>query len=124
MYAVYGTLRKGNGNHYLIEKSEYLGTMKTPPIFTLMDIGPFPAVVNGSSKVVVEVYKIDKETEQTLFRLEGYNPNGQNNLYEVCTFECELGWVNIFIMKPYQVRSYKEIKSGDWNKWKQRNMAR
>lgn len=117
MYAVYGTLRKGNGNHFILRDSKYLGTIRTPPMFTLMDMGAFPAVVPGESEVVVEIYEVDEKTEQRLFALEGYSPNRLRNMYGVSTFKSEVGLVNIFTMTKEQVVGYEEITSGDWVKY-------
>ena len=63
LYAVYGTLRKGNGNHRYVANSEFLGEIKTEPKFTMFGKNwGFPIVsTTGDTSLVVEVYKTSDE---------------------------------------------------------------
>ena len=70
---VYGTLRRGERNHYLLETSHFSRVGRTEPRFTLVSFGPFPAMVEGGTCAVVgEVYEVDDETLKALDRLEGH----------------------------------------------------
>ena len=67
---VYGTLRHGEANHHLMVQAQWLGTHTTPPIYSLYDLGPCPAVTKGRSAIVGEVYLIDEATLEQLDLLE------------------------------------------------------
>ena len=73
--AVYGSLRKGFGNHVLLEHVESHKKGKTVDVpFTMYHLGGFPAIVQDADggAVVVEVYDVDDATFARLDRLEGY----------------------------------------------------
>lgn len=59
---VYGTLRNGERNHHLLATSQCLGHHTTPPVYSLYDLGTYPAVITGHSPILGEVYLIDDET--------------------------------------------------------------
>ncbi|WED22127.1 gamma-glutamylcyclotransferase [Vibrio sp. JC009] len=67
---VYGTLRKGECNHHLLESSEYLGMYETEPDYQLFDLGEYPGLSDGKSSVTGEVYHIDEATLAKLDLLE------------------------------------------------------
>jgi gamma-glutamylaminecyclotransferase len=75
---VYGSLKQGQGNHLLLERSDakYLGRDTITGAFTMVSFGGFPAVCHDSSvvgdKVVGEVYEVDQDTFLTLDALEGH----------------------------------------------------
>jgi len=70
---VYGTLKKGHPNSYLLETSELLGTFKTKPVFTMYSLGMFPAIsLVGKTAISGEVYSVDEDTFKRLDILEGY----------------------------------------------------
>lgn len=79
---VYGTLRSGEHNHWVLEEvgAERLGVCRTPPEFTLLNLGPYPGLIRGGNTAVVgEIYRVkhskldrldDFEGHPTLFRRE------------------------------------------------------
>ncbi len=67
---VYGTLRKGENNHHLLEKSEYLGLFETDPDYQLVDLGSYLGMIKGNSKITGEVYRIDDQLLAQLDVLE------------------------------------------------------
>lgn len=69
---VYGTLKRGHGNHHLLKGSRFIGI---DFIYgTLINLGPFPAVIEGKRAVEGEIYEIDEATLHRLDLLEGH-PN-------------------------------------------------
>ena len=79
LVAVYGTLRKGWGNHRSMKdaKGKFVGQGKTRENYNLYSLGPFPAVsmanTDNETPVVVEVYRVEKEgLTGPLDGLEGY----------------------------------------------------
>ena len=72
--AVYGSLKRGFGNHYLLSnRGLFLGAWLTDASYTMYDLGAFPAVLHGGdTSIVCEVYQIDEPTLEHLDRLEGH----------------------------------------------------
>lgn len=70
---VYGTLRQGCGNHYLLDSSQFLGRAKTKCKCALYARGiPFLCRNETISQVVGEVYLVDDVTLNRLDQLEGH----------------------------------------------------
>lgn len=111
LVAVYGTLRKNNGNHRLLRESRYCGTETLNLSATLYTLGPFPALVfndDNESPITVEIYEVNKPTLNSLDRLEGYP-----SFYNRKQIETSVGPAWIY----YQTEEYHEdqvIASGDW----------
>ena len=90
---VYGSLKRGFGNHGLLESSKYIGTTETVfPNFRMHSLlGSFPAVTsctNDGFAIMGELYEVNLHTLNALDKLEGngtmytrrlvsvYNDNG------------------------------------------------
>ena len=68
---VYGTLQRGGVYHRLIARWPRLGVVRTPPRYTLVDLGWYPGLLEGGrTSVRGEVYSVDASTLKTLDRLE------------------------------------------------------
>lgn len=73
LVAVYGSLKQGNGNHLLLDGSEFKGVDGTLPEYTMYSMGGFPCVTEGgSTSIHVEVYEVEDGVFNRLDRLEGY----------------------------------------------------
>jgi len=70
--AVYGTLRMGCHNHSVyLEKAKFLGRTRIKGFDMWRDTWhTFPFVTRGKGRIVVEVYEVDKDTFNTLDRME------------------------------------------------------
>lgn len=113
--AVYGTLRRGEGNHYLIRNGNYLGSINTEPSFTMYDNGGFPFVFNaGNTSITVEIFEIDSNTLKNVYSLEGYSGirNHHTNWYDTVDIKTPWGDAEMFICK--REKNLKVIQSGDW----------
>ena len=110
---VYGTLKKEHSNHSLLEKSKYIGKCTTDPLYTLIDLGPFPAVLDqGRGSIVGEVYKVSEATLGDLDMLEGYP-----HLYQRHEITTHYGKAWVYTMDEDQVGRLDEsmvIESGEW----------
>ncbi len=70
---VYGTLLRGESNHFRLSAARYLGEARTAPSFDLVDMGGFPALIEGgASSVSGEVYAISRDTLSLLDELEDH----------------------------------------------------
>lgn len=70
---VYGTLRAGERNHRHLRGAALVGPARTPPKFRLVDLGRYPALLEGGeTSVVGEHYRVDDETLAALDELEGH----------------------------------------------------
>ena len=116
--AVYGTLRRGNGNHRLIEHCNML-SMEQIEGFHMYSLGGFPAVVPGkkdgfADTITVEVYEVDDDTLARVDRLEGYP-----GWYERSVVHTTHGDAYIYNFTEDMVRpSMVPITDGDWNQHK------
>lgn len=112
---VYGTLRRGFGNHRLLFTSQFLGT-DTVTGFTMLSVGNFyPALLgNGRSVSVItgEVYEVNDETFKSLDYLEGY-PQHYNRML-VRTANGHEAWVYYYEEND---RHLQEVPGGDWMKY-------
>ena len=85
---VYGTLKRGQPNHRVIEGAEFLSCAVTLGGWSMID-GWFPVVMAGSDGCVAgEVYEVDGPCLAALDRLEG---NGRMYQREVVDLELEGG---------------------------------
>lgn len=71
---VYGTLKRGYGNHRLMRGSRFVCEAVTGRKFQLQCNGGFPSLFNStesSGNIIGEVYEVDDETLSGLDTLEG-----------------------------------------------------
>lgn len=69
---VYGTLKKGYGNHRLLKDAAFAGRAVTNDRYAMLDAG-FPVLMKAGGErrnVVGELYKVDQATLERLDRLE------------------------------------------------------
>ena len=81
---VYGTLKKGFGNHRLLAEAEYVGPACVKG--HLISLGGFPGLIYNPHEVTQgEVYRVTSATQwERLDRLEGFNkeaPSAGSNMY-------------------------------------------
>jgi gamma-glutamylcyclotransferase (GGCT)/AIG2-like uncharacterized protein YtfP len=117
LLAVYGTLKRGYGNHQaLIRDWDYVGTTRIKG-FNMYQMG-FPMIFHGDREITIEVYKIPDVPGalRRVDQLEGYNENSQNNnFYLREEVETEFGTAFIYV----GARSEREsnlplIENGIW----------
>lgn len=118
---VYGTLKKGFGNHRLLETSKFLGTTSVPG--TMYSLGGFPGVRLdrlGQTSIKCEVYEVDGATLVNLDRLEGYRGPGLNNFYDRRNIafsldgDTQVQTADIYELAEDPGHYYPEVASGVW----------
>ena len=112
--AVYGTLRKGQRNHYLLEQADYL--FDDYIAGTLSNLGGCPAFhidPTDLDLVKVEVYEVDQTTLYDLDRLEGH-PYMYKRI-KVKLFNKEIQ--SYTYLYQDSIHNLPFIRSGDWVKY-------
>lgn len=85
LVAVYGTLKRGNHNNFILDDAYYLGNDILYDV-TLYDLGPFPAArLKESDGSLVEVYDCDNNHIRNMDFLEGYDESDPVNSFYIRT---------------------------------------
>lgn len=107
---VYGTLKKGFGNHSLLSRDPF-ATRQTEIRYKMVDLGGnFPGLIKSSflNNISGELYLIDKADEVRLDRLEGYPSFYGKDTIEIGSIEA------IVYTLPEEYSKYKTVKEGTW----------
>lgn len=120
IFAVYGTLKKPYGNHYLLNGAKFLGTHVTNPNYTLFD-GGFPVVERGGETAIhCELYETNNPSQiQRVFDLEGCSSQVQghsSNWYDFDRIETPHGEAVMFVMDNGTSGRKSILNSGVWNR--------
>jgi gamma-glutamylcyclotransferase (GGCT)/AIG2-like uncharacterized protein YtfP len=106
---VYGTLRRNEVNHHLLEEARYCGTCETPPHYKMVSLGAYPGVVKGGgTSIEGEVYEVNARQMADLDRLEGY-PQAYGR--EVIVTPWGKAWIYLY---RGNLRDRAVIPSGIW----------
>lgn len=71
---VYGTLKRGEKNHHVLADAIYLGDIQTSPDYLLVDLGPYPGMIEKPLAGIVvegELFKIPSSLLNKLDKIEG-----------------------------------------------------
>lgn len=108
---VYGTLLSGEPNHHLLDRDDLLAEATTEPVFDLVSLGAFPAMVAGGETAVRgEVYAVDRWTLRAMDHLEGHPRFYRRRAIQLDDGEEVLA----YLLEPEQVAGRTRIASGDW----------
>jgi gamma-glutamylcyclotransferase (GGCT)/AIG2-like uncharacterized protein YtfP len=106
---VYGSLMRGEANHGRMGGAPLLQVARTAPEFTLVDLGPYPAMLaDGTQAVTGELYEVDLTMLAGLDRFEA--PYGRT------TIRLEGGREAEAYVLPRGERQGPTIVSGDWRR--------
>ena len=110
---VYGTLRNGAENHAELNGARYAGRARTEAAYELVDLGAYPALVEGGATAIVgEVYEVD---DTLLRRLDVFEEVPE--VYERKLVRLALDAthpVEAYVMRREQALRAPRIASGDW----------
>lgn len=119
---VYGTLKKGFGNHSLLNNSKWITDAFIKGSLFSIEHVDYPAFLDvGDFDIYGEVYEVNQRTLAQLDDLEGYHgPNDSNNLYErkeVMAYDQsdnELFVVSVYIYCPKNCHLLTRIESNNY----------
>lgn len=108
---VYGTTMSGEQNHALMTGARFLATGKTKAEFDLVDLGGFPAMIQGGdTRVNGEVYAINAGGVRAMDEVEDHP-----EYFRRMNVELEGGpSVNCYVLPVDHGRPFPRIVSGDW----------
>jgi len=117
LFAVYGSLRNGFGNHGIIAQfSPELVSVEALHGWKMVSMGPFPAIYKSNDQedyVVVEVYSVPAELHsqaaQSLDWLEGFP-----DFYDRELVDTDHGKAWVYFREEHEVRGLTPVESGDW----------
>lgn len=70
---VYGTLKRGFGNHWYLEKAKFLGNAETVEKYALYEVGiPYVVKEEKISTIKGEVYEVGRAELTAIDKLEGH----------------------------------------------------
>lgn len=113
----YGSLRKGYGNHPLLDGSRFVATAKTLPAYTMIHLGGFPGIIyGGETEIIGELYEVDARTLATLDQLEGHPGFYERQSIKVYDAEgTEYNTYCYLLPEIWLEDAPYLIKSGDWS---------
>ncbi|MBU6251473.1 MAG: gamma-glutamylcyclotransferase [Cyanobacteria bacterium REEB417] len=106
---VYGTLKRGEPNHHLLQSCPYQGEAVMPGLL-LYDLGPFPMAVAGEGEVRGELYALRRAELRGTDRLEGY-PRLYDRWLRALA-DGRQAWV--YVGRAHQVRHSPLLSDGIW----------
>lgn len=114
---VYGTLRRGEGNHaHFLGRAKAAGTGRTVERMTLLNLGAFPAAlaIGGPGPIVGELYDVDAGTLARLDRLEGVPHHYRRERVRIARDGGDVVDAWIYLQAMDGQRFAEVIPSGDW----------
>ncbi|MGH7434730.1 MAG: gamma-glutamylcyclotransferase family protein [Polyangiaceae bacterium] len=110
---VYGTLLSGERSHERLGTATKLGEARTEPIFHLVDLGPYPAlVIDGTTAVSGEIYRVEARLLRELDVFEQVPI-----LFERVQIPLDGGSLaDAYVMDVEKTRGKRRIAHGDWSK--------
>jgi len=110
---VYGSLRKGMGNHSVMGDSLMVGTWTTPPEYHLADLGYYPAVLKGGNTPIVgELYAVSQAIWEDIEGLEGYPV-----YYDRTELTTPHGQAVMYYLPFERHEDHNLVESGDWTEY-------
>lgn len=105
---VYGSLLSGESNHGVLEGSVRVAPARTKPRYTLVDLGPYPGLCEGSTAIVGELYRVDAALLARIDRFEGSG-------FERRMIELEDGAAEAYFLRAPRPRG-RIVDGGDWRR--------
>ena len=130
MVFVYGSLKRGFGNHYFLHNAKFCGITETvDSAFRMHSMGAFPAVTETSEKgyhITGELYEVDADTMRELDKLEGNGVFYSRKRVRVYTVEGIIeAWMYLLPEMPNKelilmsrfVYTNENLNTQEWNQY-------
>jgi gamma-glutamylcyclotransferase (GGCT)/AIG2-like uncharacterized protein YtfP len=110
---LYGTLQSGESNHHVLKDARFIKQVLTLPSFELIDLGEYPALVEGGRTAIEgELWEISGEQLTVLDRFEGVP-----HLYRRVTVELEdRTRAEAYVWAGDHSADLPRISGGSWKK--------
>lgn len=110
---LYGTLMRGERGHALLRGARLVTPARTPPCFTLVDMGGYPAMVRGGTMSVAgEIHAIDAR----LFAVLDAYEDVHDALYARVPILVAGRRVQAYLLPRERAAGRRVIPSGDWRR--------
>ncbi|MGE0328792.1 MAG: gamma-glutamylcyclotransferase [Polyangiaceae bacterium] len=114
---VYGTLLKDEPNHRVLRDARFIARARTAPRFTLLDLGPFPGMIDvGDSAIEGEVYDVTEPILRALDRLESH-PHFFRRQWITLG---DRSHAQAYLLRLEHRRDFSVIPSGNWRRRNER----
>jgi gamma-glutamylaminecyclotransferase len=116
---VYGSLLSGEGHNGQLGASRLVGAASTEPVYTLVDLGPYPALLaDGTTSVSGEIYDVDADVLAALDDFEGHPDEYRRMPVRLIGGDGDGdgggGSTETYVMPREKARHGRVIASGSW----------
>lgn len=112
---VYGTLKQGFHNHYLLEDAEFISEAKTKQQYPMVNTEEyFPYLIDEAGKgysIEGELYRIDEEILTMLDILEGYPEHYDRKKIKVVSLGIEVTAIVYFLNEKIDYQDEELLRS-------------
>lgn len=107
---VYGSLRRGMGNHRFLRDSQFVGTTVIEDMFRMISLGVFPGLIREGDprQIVGEVYQVTDQVFSSLDSLEGHP-----RFYKREQVDTPIGEAWVYVL-PDDYQDNDPVECGDW----------
>lgn len=111
---VYGSLKRGFHNHFLLEDSEFIGEVITKDKYPMVNVEEhFPYLINAKGigyNIKGELFKVDDETFANLDILEGYPDLYTRETIKVLSYGIEISAITYFVVEEIDFSNLEFIE--------------
>lgn len=108
---VYGTLKKGFSNNYLLIGQKLIGNFVTEKKYRLVSLGSFPGLIDGDKSIKGEVYEVSDECLSNLDILECVPKLYYRAFLDICDISDVQGYI-------YNLKNRYKVKDIAGDEWK------
>jgi gamma-glutamylcyclotransferase (GGCT)/AIG2-like uncharacterized protein YtfP len=105
-------------NHDVMDGCVFERIALTQPLFHMLDLGAYPALITGETAIPGELYQV---SDDVLRRLDGFE--GVPQLYvrtQAVMGDGSLAWIYLLNVQAYDSATLKQrvvVPDGDWAQW-------